>query len=140
MDKSKILIVEDQSIVALDLENRMERLGHTVLGVVASGEEAIQEAARTQPDLVLMDIRLKGSLTGVEAAHAIWNRFDIPAVYLTAVEGARALERSREELRTFGYAGKPFEDEQLEAAIESTLHRHQAARCADQDTAQSVEG
>jgi len=138
MEKAKILIVEDQGIVALDLQTRVKGLGHTVLDVVPSGEEAIQKVGNRQPDLVIMDIHLRGSLTGIDAAREIWSRFNIPVVYLTAVGDQKILEGALEVSRTFGYAGKPFHDAELQSAIESTLRRHQAEKTRDQDAAQST--
>jgi CheY-like chemotaxis protein len=139
MDKAKVLIVENEGIVALDLKNRMEELGHSVLGVVASGEEAIQEARRTRPDLVLMDIRLRGGVDGIAAADVIWSRFSIPVVYLTAVGDQKTLQHALEVSGALGYAGKPFDDTELQAAIETALRRHRAKMSKHQNEAQSVE-
>lgn len=81
---TSILIVEDESIVALDLQMRLTRLGYRVVGIAASGTEALQLAEQFQPDLTLMDIRLKGALDGIETAQALRQRLDAPIVYLTA--------------------------------------------------------
>jgi DNA-binding response OmpR family regulator len=126
MDKTRILIVEDEGIVALDLENRMRDLGYAVAAVVPSGEEAIEEAARTQPDLVVMDIRLRGSINGIEAARAICGRFDTPVVYLTALGDEETVQRAFEVPGAYGYAGKPFDDTELHATIEMALRQHRA--------------
>ena len=123
MAKAKILIVEDESIVALDLENRLRNFGYSVPGVAASGEEAIQKAAETRPDMVLMDIRLKGDMDGIKAAQEIRARFDVPVVYLTALADDDALRQAK-ITEPFGYILKPFEDGELRKTIEIALHKH----------------
>src|SRR5574342_581045 len=92
---AKILVVEDENIVAKDIQNTLKGLGYVVTAVVASGEEAIQKAAETQPDLVLMDIMLKGYQDGVEAARQILTRYNIPVIYLTAYTDETTLERAK---------------------------------------------
>ena len=84
MAKAKILVVEDEGIIAKDIRNSLKSLGYAVLAVAFSGEEAVEKAAETHPDLVLMDIRLKEDMDGIEAAREIRARFNIPVVYLTA--------------------------------------------------------
>jgi len=119
----KILIVEDESIVALDLENRLKSLGYSVAAVVASGEEALQKATETLPDLVLMDIRLKGHMDGIEAAQEIRARFDVPVVYFTALTDDDTLHQAR-ITEPLGYILKPFEEKELRKTIEMALHKH----------------
>ena len=80
MAKARILVVEDEGIVAMDVRNRLNDLGYAVPGVVSSGEEAFKKAGEAHPDLVLMDIRLKGDMDGIEAAEQIRARFDVPVV------------------------------------------------------------
>jgi CheY-like chemotaxis protein len=84
MANAKILVVEDEAIVAKDLQYRLTKFGYTVPAIASSGEEAINKAVEISPDLVLMDIRLKGSMDGIEAAQEIYKRLDIPVIYLTA--------------------------------------------------------
>ncbi|MCI0528677.1 MAG: response regulator, partial [Nitrospira sp.] len=84
MMKAQILVVEDNTIVAKDIQYSLKQLGYTVPTIAFSGEEAVQEAGEIRPDLVLMDIRLNGDMDGVEAARQIHERFDIPVIYLTA--------------------------------------------------------
>ena len=84
MTQGRIMIVEDERITAEDIHDILTHLGYTVTALVSSGADAIREAERTSPDLVLMDIRIKGDMDGIEAAREIRERFDIPAVYLTA--------------------------------------------------------
>jgi CheY-like chemotaxis protein len=81
---ARLLIVEDESVAAWYLQEALENMGHDVLGSVASGEEALELAEETRPELVLMDIRLEGEMDGIAAAEHIYSRFDIPVIYLTA--------------------------------------------------------
>src|SRR5687768_9361835 len=91
----RILIVEDQRLIAADLENTLRKLGYVMAGSVASGEEAVPKASETRPDLVLMDIRLRGDMDGVEAAQAIRAQLDIPVVYLTAYADEETILRAK---------------------------------------------
>lgn len=125
--KPQILIVEDESIVALDIQNRLKRLGYTVTGFVASGEDAIVKAAEFQPDLVLMDIKLKGVMDGIDAAAKIKAQFGIPAIYLTAFADEATLQRAK-ETEPLGYLIKPFEERELLATIRMALYRLQIER------------
>ncbi|MDQ7054267.1 MAG: response regulator [candidate division KSB1 bacterium] len=90
--RTRVLIVEDENIVALDIQNRLQRLGYEVVGVASSGELAIRVALDTRPDLLLMDIRLKGKMDGIEAAKAIIKQLQIPVVYLTAYADSQTFE------------------------------------------------
>jgi PAS domain S-box-containing protein len=124
---TKILVVEDENIVAKDIQNTLKALGYTVTAVVASGEEAIQKAEETQPDLVLMDIMLKGYQDGVEAARQIFARFNIPVVYLTAYTDETTLQRAK-VAEPYGYILKPFEERELHIAIEMGIYKHKMAK------------
>ncbi len=124
MSYTKVLVVEDEEIVAFDIESTLNTLGYDVIAVVSSGEEAIQEAATSKPDLVLMDIRLKGSMDGIEAGSII-KQFNIPVVYLTAHADAATLQRAKIST-PFGYVVKPFDEIALQTTIEIALSRHQA--------------
>ncbi|MEE8392663.1 MAG: ATP-binding protein [Anaerolineae bacterium] len=121
--KAKILVVEDENIVALDIKSMLERLGYHVPALASSGERAIQKAAETKPDLVLMDINLKHAIDGVEAAKQIRARFDIPVVYLTAYADADTVQRAK-VAEPFGYIIKPLEERELHTNIEIALYRH----------------
>lgn len=123
MSNVKILVVEDESIVAMDIKHRAEGLGYSVTGITPSGEGAIQKAAETLPDLVLMDIVLKGDMDGVEAAQRIRDTLDIPVVYLTAYSDEKTLKRAK-VTEPFGYIIKPFEDRELHSAVEVALYKH----------------
>src|SRR5208283_2216108 len=125
MKKTTILIVEDEAIVAADLAGKLGRLGYDVVGTAARGEEAVELAGRLLPALVIMDIRLKGSMDGIEAAEAIGTKVDIPIIYLTAHSDAATLARAK-VTGPFGYILKPFEERELATQIEMALYRHQA--------------
>lgn len=119
----KLLIVEDESIVALDIKHRAEALGYEVVGIAASGEEAIELAREKKPDIVLMDIILKSEMDGIEAAEIIKREHDIPVVYLTAYSDKETLERAK-LTEPFGYLIKPFEDRELHSTIEVAIYKH----------------
>ena len=123
MAKANILVVEDESIVALDLKHRLRNLGYAVVAIVASGSKAIEKAGETQPDLVLMDIRLKGDMDGIEAAREIQIRFETPVIYLTALADKDTLERA-EATRPYGYVIKPFDEAELHNTIEKALKQY----------------
>lgn len=120
MDKTKILVVEDQTIVALNIKNRLKNLGYAVPSAVGSGKEAIREAELTNVDIVLMDIMLKGDMDGIEAARIIKSRFGIPIIYLTACTDFETLERAK-LTDPEGYISKPFKEEDLCKNIETAL-------------------
>jgi PAS domain S-box-containing protein len=121
---SRILIVEDERIVALDLGATLNYLGYTVTASVSTGEAAITESVRLRPDLVLMDIRLAGEIDGIQAAEAIRKQVDIPVIYLTAHSDDPTLARARNS-GPFGYLVKPFKAPDLHCAIEIALHKHE---------------
>lgn len=121
----RILIVEDERLVADDLQETLQGLGYEVSASVASGEEALAKVAETTPDLVLMDIRLSGTLDGVQAADLIQSQFQIPIVYLTANADRATLERVKAS-HPFGYILKPFNEKILATTIDIALSRHQA--------------
>ena len=124
MAKTQILVVEDEHIVAKDIQSRLQGLGYHIPAVASSGEEALQKAEETRPDLVLMDIRLKGPMNGVEAAEELRRRFNIPVVYLTAYADDHTLHRAK-VTEPFGYILKPFEERELYTCIEVALYKHQ---------------
>jgi two-component system sensor histidine kinase/response regulator len=120
---TKLLVVEDEAIIAKDIQIRLGNLGYEVAAVASTGEGAIQKAAETHPDLVLMDIILKGEMDGIEAAKEIISRYDIPVVYLTAHTDEKTLQRAK-ITEPFGYILKPFGEKDLYSTIEISLHRH----------------
>jgi CheY-like chemotaxis protein len=117
------MVVEDEGITAKDIEARLTRLGYDVPAVAHSGPEAIAKAARTRPDLVLMDIRLKGPMDGVEAAQRLRARYGIPVTYLTAYADDDTLARAQ-TTAPYGYLVKPFDERELHATIQMALYRH----------------
>lgn len=121
------MIVEDEAIVALDIQNRLRLLGYEIVSVVSSGEEALKAAARFTPDLILMDIMLDGDIDGIEAAALIRERHRIPVVYLTAYADEKTLQRAK-ITEPFGYIIKPFEDRELGITIEMALYKHTIER------------
>jgi len=127
MNPVTILIVEDETIVAADLANKLRSLGYEVAGSTDSGEEAIELAQELHPDLVLMDIFLAGEMDGVEAAERIYREHDLPVVFLTAHSDHATLDRAKLS-EPFGFIVKPFEKAELEPQIEMALYKHQAER------------
>jgi CheY-like chemotaxis protein len=125
MEKSKtrILIVEDEGIVACDLENQLNNLGYEVSAVVGTGALAVEKTREIRPDLVLMDIKLKGEMDGIEAAEYIREHFDCPVVFLTAFSDEETLHRAKIS-KPFGYILKPFEERELYVNIEIALYQH----------------
>jgi two-component system cell cycle sensor histidine kinase/response regulator CckA len=123
MTEARILIVEDDNIIAMELEDRLQALGYGVCAKTAFGEDAVAKAEELQPDLVLMDIRLKGAMDGVDAATEIRERFDIPVVYLTAYADPGTLQRAK-ITEPYGYILKPFEERELHTVLEIGLYKH----------------
>ena len=128
---TQILVVEDEPIVALDLQQRLEKMGYRVPSVVATGEAAIEAATRQQPNLVLMDISLEGAMDGVEAAEHITATSRIPVVFLTAFSNDQTLERAK-VTEPYGYLLKPFEERELQTTIEVALYKHKAEKALRQ--------
>lgn len=120
-----ILIVEDEFIIATDIRMSLEAMGYKVCAIVSSGEEAIARTEKEKPDLVLMDVVLKGKLDGVEAAEQIRFLFNIPIIYLTAYTDGNTVERAK-RTEPSGYIIKPFNDRELNTAIEIALYKHMA--------------
>ena len=120
----RILIVEDEIIVAQDIQKHLENLGFEVCGIASSGNQAIKKAKKTRPDLVLMDIVLKGDIDGIEAAEQIRSEDDIPVIYLTAYSDERTLQRA---ITTFpyGYLLKPLQERELRITLDMALYRHE---------------
>jgi PAS domain S-box-containing protein len=122
MRSERILIVEDEALIAEEIRERLTEAGYTVIAVADTGVAAIELVAHTRPNLVLMDIRLKGGMDGVEAAQAIFDRFAVPVVYLTAYSDQATLQRAKTRA-AFGFVLKPFQVESLLIAIELGIHR-----------------
>jgi len=124
MAAARILVVEDEGITAEDLRDILTELGYAVTGVVSSGADAIRQVECNAPDLVLMDIRIEGDMDGVETARIIRERYQIPAVYLSAHADPETLDRAK-LAEPLGYIIKPFQESELQASIEMALYKRQ---------------
>ncbi len=127
MPPKSILIVEDEALVAKDMQNRLISQGYDIAGWAISGEDAIAEAEASSPDLVLMDIHLKGSVDGIEAAEQIREKNDIPVVFVTALADDDTLDRAK-VADPFGFILKPFSERDLHSTIEIALYKHELDR------------
>jgi len=123
MTDTKILVVEDEVIVARNIEKRLTNAGYKVAGIASSGEEAIELAASLKPDLVLMDIKLKGKMDGIDAANAIRNSCRLPIIYLTSYADEETFQRAK-ITEPFGYLIKPFELKELNRSVEIALYKN----------------
>jgi len=122
MEKKAILIVEDEQISALDLRETLTTLGYRVTGIANTGEKAIVMADTEVPDLILMDIRLAGNLSGIEAAEKILEKHNIPIIYLTAYADPELVEKAK-QTRPYGYIIKPYDERGIRTEIEIALHK-----------------
>ncbi len=129
MEDVKILVVEDESIIALNIKKKLKSFGYTVPAIVSTGEEAIKMTEITFPDLILMDVMLKGDMDGVQAIEEIRKRFDIPVIYLTAYSDDEVLERAK-LTQPYGYIVKPFKANDLHTNIEIALYKHKMEKNA----------
>lgn len=118
----KVLVVEDEGIIALSIKRMLESSGYTVPGLAATGEEAVRMAELISPDIILMDVKLKGNMDGIETAEEIRRRFDIPVIYLTAYPDSKVFE-SAKKTEPYAYMVKPFRAEDLKNNIETVLYR-----------------
>lgn len=123
MAKTSVLVVEDESIVAKDIQNSLKKLGYVVPSVENTGEDAIDAAGDHKPDLVLMDIMLKGEISGIEAADQIKQRYQIPVIFLTAYADESTLSKAK-VTEPYGYIIKPFKEIDLHTSIEMALYKH----------------
>ena len=119
--KKRLLIVEDESITALDLKDSLEELGYEIVDTVDTGQDAINTAAETVPDIVLMDIKLKGDMEGIEAAEII-SELRIPIVYLTANTDTNTFEKSNVK-GSYGFISKPYDINKLDKTLQITIKR-----------------
>lgn len=123
--KPEILIVEDESIIAIDIQEQLKRFGYKVLGISASGEDALQRIQKKRPNLILMDIKLKGKLNGIETAEKASTIDNIPVVYTTANADRATVERAK-KTDAYGFIYKPIQPDVLQAVIELALYKHQS--------------
>ena len=119
--KKRLLIVEDEAITALDLKYSLEELGYEIVDTVDTGQDAINTAAETVPDIVLMDIKLKGDMEGIEAAEII-SELRIPIVYLTANTDTNTFEKSNVK-GSYGFISKPYDINKLDRTLQITIKR-----------------
>ncbi len=117
----RILVVEDENIIAKDIQSTLKGFGYHVCGVASSGEESIDKASQIRPDLVLMDIRLRGTMDGIYAAKEIQSLMNIPVIFLTA-NGDEHTMKKIDRSKPFGYIHKPFEEKELRYTIENVLN------------------
>ena len=125
MNQPRILVVEDEAIVTMEIEERLTAMGYEVAGVASSGEQALFFTREHRPDLVLMDIRLEGDMDGISAAEQIRDRFQVPVIFLTAYSEDSTLERAKRS-EPYGYLLKPFNDRELKSTMEIALYRRRA--------------
>ncbi len=123
MPKARVLVVEDEGIIAQDIRISLQELGYEVCSTVNTGEEAVRMAEAERPDLVLVDVVLKGPMDGIDAARLIHSRFKIPIIYLTAYADEKMLDRAK-VTEPFGYLIKPFREKELHSTIEMALFRY----------------
>lgn len=123
MSKNNILVVEDESIVSKDIQQSLKKLGYNIVGAASTGEKAIELANETKPDLVLMDIMLKGDMSGIETAEKIKETLSIPVIYLTAYADENTLAKAK-VTEPYGYIIKPFKEIDLHTSIEMALYKH----------------
>lgn len=124
MAKTNVLVVEDESIVSKDIQYSLKKLGYNVVGSSATGEKAIELALELKPDIVLMDIMLKGEMTGIEAADEIKLAINIPVIFLTAYADEGTLAKAK-VTEPYGYIIKPFKEIDIHTSIEMALYKHQ---------------
>jgi serine phosphatase RsbU (regulator of sigma subunit)/PAS domain-containing protein len=127
MAKARIMVVEDEGVVAMQVAETLKVLGYEVPVVAMTGEEAVAKLLETEPDLVLMDIHLRGGVSGIEAAHRIRQRLDVPIVYLTAFSDSETLDQAQ-LTEPYGYVLKPFEEKSLHAILQMSLMKHKRTR------------
>ena len=124
MPATQVMIVEDESVIALDIKQSLNRLGYSVCGMAASGDSALRKIATNRPDVILMDIHLKGEMTGIDVSERVKSDFQIPIVYLTANADSSTFQEAK-GTDPYGYILKPFDEKELGIAIEIALHQHQ---------------
>ena len=122
MPKTNVLVVEDESIVSKDIQHSLKKLGYNVVGAASTGERAFELASSEKPDIILMDIMLKGDMNGVETAQKVKEELQIPVIYLTAYADESTLEKAK-VTEPYGYIIKPFKEVDLHTSIEMALYK-----------------
>lgn len=123
MKKKKIVIIEDEGLVALTIKKDLERIGYNVVNIFASGEEALEGIEAVRPDLILMDIKLQGKIDGIDLANNIYKMYDVPVIYLTAHSEEDTLRRAK-KTKPYGFLLKPIDEKELQIAVEIALYKH----------------
>ncbi len=118
-----ILIAEDEKIIALDLSGTLQKLGYNIVGIAATGKDIFDLIESSNPNLVMMDIMLEGSMTGIEAANIVSRKYGLPVVYLTALTDEETLQKAK-RTDAFGYVLKPYDERTLHSSIEMALYKH----------------
>ncbi|MDP3444631.1 MAG: response regulator, partial [Ignavibacteria bacterium] len=122
MNNPKVLLVEDEQIISMEIAHRLKRSGYDVVGTATSGWEAYEKAVSLRPDVIIMDINLSGDLDGIKTSEAIRSKVDIPIIYLTAFGDHKTVSRAK-HTEPYGYLVKPFETRELESTIVIALNR-----------------
>ncbi len=123
MSKINILVVEDESIVSKDIQHSLKKIGYNIVGAASTGEKAIELALSEKPDLILMDIMLKGSMNGIEAADIIKKEMSIPVIFLTAYADESTLAKAK-ITEPYGYILKPFKEIDIQTSVEMAMYKH----------------
>ncbi len=123
MAQAKIMIVEDEIIVAEDIKDILKKAGYVITSIAASGQEAVEKASEIRPDLVLMDIMLEGDIDGIDTAEKLKDKYNIPVVFITAYTDQETLQKAK-MIEPYGYIIKPFEAVELRTIIELALFKH----------------
>lgn len=132
MGATNIVVVEDESIVSKDIQQSLKKLGYTVVGAASTGEKAVELVDEHKPDLVLMDIMLKGQMSGIEAAGMIKERHNIPVIYLTAYADENTLSKAK-VTEPYGYIIKPFKEVDIHTSIEMALYKHEKNKAIEEE-------
>lgn len=127
MAKTNVLVVEDESIVSKDIQHSLKKLGYNVVGAASTGERAFELAASEKPDIILMDIMLKGNINGIETAERVKRELNIPIIYLTAYADEATLAKAK-VTEPYGYIIKPFKEVDLHTSIEMALYKYSKER------------
>lgn len=122
MPKTNVLVVEDESIVSKDIQHSLKKLGYNVVGAASTGERAFELASSEKPDIILMDIMLKGEMNGIDTAQKVREDLQIPVIYLTAYADESTLEKAK-VTEPYGYIIKPFKEVDLHTSIEMALYK-----------------
>lgn len=127
MNHINVLVVEDESIVSKDIQHSLKKLGYNVVGAAATGEKALELIKSESPDIVLMDIMLKGNMNGIEVSEVVKKEYNIPIIFLTAYADESTLSKAK-VTEPYGYIIKPFKEIDLHTSIEMALYKHKKAR------------